>query len=137
MIYWRNSDRSTTVTLTQSLKMRNTVPTSSLRSPKSNLEQVTTARRVSSLSENLTDRDLATCRCFSIQCDESVDSASTAQLMIFIRDSLRIAASNYSPDYDTLVSRMHRAITETILSLINWNNIKLNVAQNVKCSERT
>ena len=48
----------------------------------------TMARRVSSLSENLTeqvDRDLAACRWFSIQCDESVDSASTAQLMIFIR----------------------------------------------------
>ena len=47
----------------------------------------TMARRVSSLSENLTeqvDRDLAACRWFSIQCDESVDSASTAQLMIFI-----------------------------------------------------
>ncbi|XP_056912889.1 L-xylulose reductase isoform X1 [Takifugu flavidus] len=48
----------------------------------------TMARRVSSLSENLTEqveRDLAACRWFSIQCDESVDSASTAQLMIFIR----------------------------------------------------
>ena len=48
----------------------------------------TMARRVSSLSENLTeqvDRDLAACRWFSIQCDESVDSASTAQLIIFIR----------------------------------------------------
>ena len=48
----------------------------------------TMARRVSSLSENLTeqvDRDLAACRWFSIQCDESVDSASTAQLMIFIQ----------------------------------------------------
>ena len=48
----------------------------------------TMARRVSSLSENLTeqvDRDLAACRWFSMQCDESVDSASTAQLMIFIR----------------------------------------------------
>ena len=48
----------------------------------------TMARRVSSLSENLTeqvDRDLAACRWFSIQCVESVDSASTAQLMIFIR----------------------------------------------------
>uniref|UniRef100_A0A3B3HZV5 Uncharacterized protein n=1 Tax=Oryzias latipes TaxID=8090 RepID=A0A3B3HZV5_ORYLA len=48
----------------------------------------TIARRVTSLSENLTeklDRDLAACRWFSVQCDESVDSASTAQLMIFIR----------------------------------------------------
>ncbi|TWW74443.1 SCAN domain-containing protein 3 [Takifugu flavidus] len=31
------------------------------------------------------DRDLARCRWFSIQCDESVDSSSTAQLMIFMR----------------------------------------------------
>ena len=48
----------------------------------------TMARRVSSLSENLTeqvDRDLAACRWLSMQFDESVDSASTAQLMIFIR----------------------------------------------------
>ena len=48
----------------------------------------TMARRVSSLSENLTeqvDRDLAACRWFSMQCDESIDRASTAQLMIFIR----------------------------------------------------
>uniref|UniRef100_A0AAV2LQF9 Alkylated DNA repair protein AlkB homologue 8 N-terminal domain-containing protein n=1 Tax=Knipowitschia caucasica TaxID=637954 RepID=A0AAV2LQF9_KNICA len=40
------------------------------------------------MSENLTDqldRDLARCRWFSIQCDESVDSSSTAQLMVFIR----------------------------------------------------
>lgn len=47
----------------------------------------TMARWVPSLSENFTeqlDRDLATCRWFSIQCDESVDSASTVQLMIFI-----------------------------------------------------
>lgn len=69
----------------------------------------TMARRVSSLSEKLTeqlDRDLATCGWFSIQCDESVDSASTAHLMVFIRDSLRIEVSNYSPDYNTLVSRM-------------------------------
>ena len=46
------------------------------------------ARRVSSSSENLTeqvDRDLAACRWFNMQCDELVDSASTAQLMIFIR----------------------------------------------------
>ena len=48
----------------------------------------TMARRVSSLSENVTeqvDRDLAACRWFSIQCDESVDSASTALLMIFLQ----------------------------------------------------
>ncbi|KAM9726312.1 general transcription factor II-I repeat domain-containing protein 2B-like [Menidia menidia] len=31
------------------------------------------------------DRDLAKCRWFSIQCDESVDSSSTAQLSIFVR----------------------------------------------------
>ncbi|CAK6967391.1 hypothetical protein PFLUV_G00138310 [Scomber scombrus] len=31
------------------------------------------------------DRDLAKCRWFSIQCDESVDSSSTAQLLIFVR----------------------------------------------------
>ncbi|KAG7520096.1 hypothetical protein JOB18_023114 [Solea senegalensis] len=45
-------------------------------------------RRVSAMSGNLTDqldRDLARCRWFSIQCDESVDSSSTAQLMVFIR----------------------------------------------------
>eukprot|EP00064_Thunnus_orientalis_P018981 superscaffoldBa00004562_g19090 len=48
----------------------------------------TMARRVSSMSENLTeqlDRGLATCRWFSIQCDESVDSTSTAQLMISLQ----------------------------------------------------
>ena len=46
------------------------------------------ARQMSSLSENLTeqvDQDLAACRWFSIQCDESVDSASMAQLMKFIQ----------------------------------------------------
>ena len=46
--------------------------------------------RVSVMSANLADqldRDLARCRWFSIQCDESVDSSSTAQLMIFIRMS--------------------------------------------------
>ncbi|KAJ8371745.1 hypothetical protein AAFF_G00302520 [Aldrovandia affinis] len=36
------------------------------------------------LNEQL-DKDLSTCRWFSIQCDESVDSSSTAQLMVFIR----------------------------------------------------
>ncbi|KAJ8346731.1 hypothetical protein SKAU_G00281320 [Synaphobranchus kaupii] len=48
----------------------------------------TMARRVTTMSENLTeqlDRDLATCKWFSVQCDESVDNTSTAQLMIFIR----------------------------------------------------
>lgn len=48
----------------------------------------TMARRVSAMSGNLTeqlDRDLARCSWFSIQCDESVDNSSTAQLMIFIR----------------------------------------------------
>ncbi|KAK3527063.1 hypothetical protein QTP86_008646 [Hemibagrus guttatus] len=48
----------------------------------------TMARRVSAMSGNLADqldRDLAKCRWFSIQCDESVDSSSTAQLLVFIR----------------------------------------------------
>ncbi|KAL7375143.1 hypothetical protein ABVT39_012693 [Epinephelus coioides] len=48
----------------------------------------TMVRRMSAMSENLTeqlDRDLAKCRWFSIQCDESMDSTSTAQLMMFIR----------------------------------------------------
>ena len=48
----------------------------------------TVTRRVSAMSENLNeqlDKDLSTCRWFSIQCDESVDSSSTAQLMVFIR----------------------------------------------------
>ncbi|KAK9531026.1 hypothetical protein VZT92_010479 [Zoarces viviparus] len=43
---------------------------------------------VSAISENLTeqlDRDLVQCRWFSIHCDKSVDSISTAQLMMFIR----------------------------------------------------
>lgn len=42
----------------------------------------TMVRRVSPISANLADqldRDLARCRWFSIQCDESVDSRSTAQ----------------------------------------------------------
>nr|XP_024661558.1 general transcription factor II-I repeat domain-containing protein 2A-like [Maylandia zebra] len=34
---------------------------------------------------NQLDQDLAKCSWFSIQCDESVDSSSTAQLMVFIR----------------------------------------------------
>ncbi|QQP52073.1 Uncharacterized protein FKW44_004084, partial [Caligus rogercresseyi] len=40
------------------------------------------------MSDNLTDqldRDLAECKWFSIQCDESIDSSSTAQLMVFVR----------------------------------------------------
>ncbi|QQP40840.1 Uncharacterized protein FKW44_015026 [Caligus rogercresseyi] len=40
------------------------------------------------MSDNLTDqldRDLAECKWFSIQCDESIDSSSTAQLMMFVR----------------------------------------------------
>lgn len=48
----------------------------------------TMVRRMSAMSENLTeqlDRDLAKCSWFSIQCDESVDSSSTSQLMVFIR----------------------------------------------------
>ena len=48
----------------------------------------TIARRVSSMSVNLTEqlyRDLSTCKWFTIQCDESVDASSTAQLMVFVR----------------------------------------------------
>ena len=48
----------------------------------------TVTRRVSAMSKNLNeqlDKDLSTCQWFSIQCDESVDSSSTAQLMVFIR----------------------------------------------------
>ncbi|QQP54701.1 Uncharacterized protein FKW44_007616, partial [Caligus rogercresseyi] len=48
----------------------------------------TMARRVTTMSDNLTDqldRDLAECKWFSIQCDESIDSSSTAQLMVFVR----------------------------------------------------
>ncbi|CAI5664988.1 unnamed protein product [Oreochromis niloticus] len=52
------------------------------------LGATTIVRRVSAMSGNLADQldqDLAKCRWFSIQCDESVDSSSTAQLMVFIR----------------------------------------------------
>ena len=48
----------------------------------------TMARRVSAMSSNLVDQleqDLAKCKWFSLQCDESVDSSSTAQLLVFIR----------------------------------------------------
>ncbi|XP_070408067.1 general transcription factor II-I repeat domain-containing protein 2B-like [Nothobranchius furzeri] len=48
----------------------------------------TTVRRVTAMSENLTEQleqDVATCKWFSIQCDESVDCSSSAQLMVFIR----------------------------------------------------
>lgn len=48
----------------------------------------TMAREVSVMSGNLADQldqDLARCRWFSIQCAESVDSSSTAQLLIFVR----------------------------------------------------
>lgn len=48
----------------------------------------TMARRVSAMSDNLVDqldRDLEKCRWFSIQCHESVDSSSTAQLLVFVR----------------------------------------------------
>uniref|UniRef100_A0A1A8L2L2 Uncharacterized protein n=1 Tax=Nothobranchius pienaari TaxID=704102 RepID=A0A1A8L2L2_9TELE len=48
----------------------------------------TTVRRVMAMSENLTEQleqDLKTCKWFSIQCDESVDCSSSAQLMVFIR----------------------------------------------------
>ncbi|CAM4361987.1 unnamed protein product [Leuciscus chuanchicus] len=40
------------------------------------------------MSANVTEqleKDLGSCKWFSIQCDESVDSSSTAQLMVFIR----------------------------------------------------
>ncbi|CAI5638895.1 unnamed protein product [Oreochromis niloticus] len=52
------------------------------------LGATTIVRRVSAMSGNLADQldqDLSKCRWFSIQCDESVDSSSTAQLMVFIR----------------------------------------------------
>ncbi|XP_076738349.1 general transcription factor II-I repeat domain-containing protein 2B-like [Maylandia zebra] len=52
------------------------------------LGATTIVRRVSPMSGNLADQldqDLAKCSWFSIQCDESVDSSSTAQLMVFIR----------------------------------------------------
>lgn len=52
------------------------------------LGATTMVRRVSVMTENLADqldRDLVRCRWFSIQCDESVDSSSTPQLMVFIR----------------------------------------------------
>lgn len=48
----------------------------------------TMARRVSAMSGNLADqldRDLAKCRWFSIQCDKSMNSSSTVQLLVFIR----------------------------------------------------
>lgn len=48
----------------------------------------TVARRVSAMSRNLgnqLNRDQARCKWFSIQCDESVDSSSSAQLVVFIR----------------------------------------------------
>ncbi|KAK0154682.1 General transcription factor II-I repeat domain-containing protein 2 [Merluccius polli] len=48
----------------------------------------TIARRVSAMSTDLTqqlNRELGTCKWFSIQCDESVDNSSTAQLMVFVR----------------------------------------------------
>uniref|UniRef100_A0A8C6PIG0 SPIN-DOC-like zinc-finger domain-containing protein n=1 Tax=Nothobranchius furzeri TaxID=105023 RepID=A0A8C6PIG0_NOTFU len=48
----------------------------------------TTVRRVTAMSENLTEQleqDLKTCKWFSIQCDESVDCSSAAQLMVVIR----------------------------------------------------
>ena len=54
----------------------------------------TMTRRVSAMSTNLAeqlDRDLARCRWFSIQCDESVDNSSTAQLD---RKSTRLNSSH-------------------------------------------
>ncbi|KAF0029318.1 hypothetical protein F2P81_018423 [Scophthalmus maximus] len=47
----------------------------------------TIARRVSAMSEDLTvqlDRDLSTCRRFSNQCDESMDTSSMAQLIVLV-----------------------------------------------------
>ncbi|XP_060922577.1 uncharacterized protein LOC132996251 [Limanda limanda] len=48
----------------------------------------TMVRRVSAMSENLTeqlDQELVKCRWYRIQCDESVDNTSTAQMMMIIR----------------------------------------------------
>ncbi|KAK7915897.1 hypothetical protein WMY93_011658 [Mugilogobius chulae] len=48
----------------------------------------TVARRLSAMSENMSeqlDQDLRECKWFSLQCDESVDNSSIAQLMVFIR----------------------------------------------------
>lgn len=45
----------------------------------------TMVRRVSGNLADQLDRDLAKCSWFSIQCDESVDSSSIAQLLVFIR----------------------------------------------------
>lgn len=48
----------------------------------------TMVRRVSAMSGNLADqldRDLAKCSWFGIQCDESVDSSSIAQMLVFVR----------------------------------------------------
>lgn len=47
----------------------------------------TTARRVSAMSANLVDQlddHLAKSRWFNLQCDESVDSSSATQLLVFI-----------------------------------------------------
>ncbi|XP_042619000.1 uncharacterized protein LOC122146041 [Cyprinus carpio] len=52
------------------------------------LGATTMVRRVLAMSRNLAnqlDQDLAKCRWFSIQCDKSVDSSSTAQLMTTTR----------------------------------------------------
>lgn len=51
------------------------------------LGESTTVRRVSAMPENLTeqlDGDLK-CRRFSVQCEESVNRTSTAQLIMFIQ----------------------------------------------------
>ncbi|XP_078533909.1 general transcription factor II-I repeat domain-containing protein 2-like [Lissotriton helveticus] len=48
----------------------------------------TMVRRVSALSVNMIEqleRDLKTCKYFSLQCDESVDASDIAQLVIFVR----------------------------------------------------
>lgn len=49
------------------------------------LGESTMVRRVSGNLADQLDRDLAKCSWFSIQCDESVDSSSIAQLLVFIR----------------------------------------------------
>ena len=48
----------------------------------------TVARRVSALSADAVgqlERDMIKCKWFSIQCDESVDAADTAQMAVFVR----------------------------------------------------
>ena len=73
----------------------------------------TMARRVSSLSKNLTeqvDRELAACRWFSMQCDESVDSANAAHLMIIIR----MVFDDFSTKEELLTLRPLKATTRGV-----------------------